>query len=66
MNEKKNQETGRTMSAGQAAGYLLTVATRLCAGVDTLQVTSAPDGSMTIHRPGGSVTITFSEEGGQL
>ena len=66
MNEKKNQELSRTMSAGRVAGYLLTVATRLCAGVDTLQVTSAPDGSMTIHRPGGSVTITFSEEGGAL
>ena len=54
------------MSAGQAAGYLLTVATRLCAGVDTLQVTSASPDTLTIHRPGGSVTITFSEEGGQL
>ena len=66
MNEKKNQELSRTMSAGRVAGYLLTVATRLCAGVDTLQVTSASDGSMTIHRPGGSVTITFSEKGAAL
>ena len=62
MNEKKNQELSRTMSAGRVAGYLLTVATRLCAGVDTLQVTSASAGSMTIHPPGGSVTIDFSGE----
>ena len=66
MNEKKNQELSRTMSAGRVAGYLATVATRLCAGVDTLQVTSASPDTLTIRRPGGSVTITFSEEGGRL
>ena len=66
MNQKKNQQVSRTMSAGQVAGYLLTVATRLCAGVDTLQVTSAAPDTLTIHCPGGSVTITFSEEGGRL
>ncbi len=66
MNEKKNQELSRTMSAGRVAGYLATLAAHLCAGVDTLQVTSASPDTLTIRRPGGSVTITFSEEGGQL
>ena len=54
------------MSAGRVAGYLATLAAHLCAGVDTLQVTSASPDTLTIRRPGGSVTITFSEEGGQL
>ena len=66
MNEKKNQELGRTMSAGRVAGYLATLAAHLCAGVDTLRVTSASPDTLTIHRPGGSVTITFSEKGGAL
>ena len=66
MNEKKNQELSRTMSAGRVAGYLATLAAHLCAGVDTLQVTSAAPDTLTIHCPGGSVTITFSEEGGRL